>query len=196
MFSVNWNWFAQVSMPEWWRKTRMVAFVRLLLSPVAYLHGVFLTFRSRTIYDMEHTGQTMSLEHCLNDRFDPIDRGVWIENLDDLTQTYIYRKVEDRPTPILYRRWDPETSYPVGRRVSWNGIVWSAALANLNEQPGANAHWAYVGKTFRLLRKGETLQPFDFIVWTPILLVFDEAEMRALIDTYRMAGKRYSIQTY
>lgn len=196
MFNIDWNWFAQIAMPEWWRKTRMVAFVRVLLSPIAYLHGVFLAFRARTIYNMQHTGQTMSLEHILNDRFDPIDRGIWIENMDDLTQTYIYRKVEERPTPYLYRKWRMGITYSAGHRVSWNGVIWQATLENTNEPPGNNAFWAYVRRTFRLIRKGEALQPFDFIVWVPLLLVFDEAEMRSLINTYRMAGKRYSIQTY
>lgn len=37
---------------------------------------------------------------------------------------------------------------------------------------------------------------YDFIVWVPATLVFDEPKMRNLINRYRLAGKRYTIQTY
>lgn len=36
----------------------------------------------------------------------------------------------------------------------------------------------------------------DFIVYVPNTLVFDEGQMRAIIDLYRLAGKRYSIVLY
>jgi hypothetical protein len=36
----------------------------------------------------------------------------------------------------------------------------------------------------------------DFIVYVPFTLVFDENEMRAIIDLYRLAGKRYAIELY
>lgn len=36
----------------------------------------------------------------------------------------------------------------------------------------------------------------DFIVYVPSGLIFDENEMRAIIDLYRLAGKRYAIELY
>lgn len=37
---------------------------------------------------------------------------------------------------------------------------------------------------------------YDFIVWVPATLVFDESKMKTLINRYKLAGKRYTIQTY
>lgn len=52
-------------------------------------------------------------------------------------------------------------------------------------------------KTF-LYRKGEvTTGGFDFVVFVPAVVAFDAVEIRALIDTYRLASKRnYIIQTF
>lgn len=38
--------------------------------------------------------------------------------------------------------------------------------------------------------------PFDFIIFVPSSLVFDEDEMRAIVDLYKLAGKRYTINIY
>ena len=37
---------------------------------------------------------------------------------------------------------------------------------------------------------------YDFIVWVPAALVFDQAKMMNLINRYRLAGMRYTTQTY
>lgn len=43
----------------------------------------------------------------------------------------------------------------------------------------------------------ETAQDqYQFIVKIPVALVFNEARLRALIDFYKLAGKRYLIETY
>lgn len=36
----------------------------------------------------------------------------------------------------------------------------------------------------------------DFIVWVPLTLNFDSDRMKAIIDLYKLAGKRYAIQRY
>lgn len=36
----------------------------------------------------------------------------------------------------------------------------------------------------------------DFVVWVPVQVVFDTAEMRSLIDSYRLYGTKYTIQTF
>jgi hypothetical protein len=44
--------------------------------------------------------------------------------------------------------------------------------------------------------ESEYQQTYDFIVWVPSSLVFNQTEMRAKIDLYKIAGKRYIIQTF
>jgi hypothetical protein len=42
----------------------------------------------------------------------------------------------------------------------------------------------------------EFASEFDFIVWVPVGLVFDQAKMNALVNKYKLAGFRHSIQKY
>jgi len=46
--------------------------------------------------------------------------------------------------------------------------------------------------------KSEYLQQYNFIIWVPISIfnLIDIAEMRSLVDKYRIAGKNYNIQSF
>lgn len=50
--------------------------------------------------------------------------------------------------------------------------------------------------TLYLWYSGDVVGAYDFTVYVPVALVFEEVEMRAFVDQYRLAGKRYQIVTY
>ncbi|HMQ77105.1 MAG TPA: hypothetical protein PKE21_13890 [Flavobacteriales bacterium] len=175
----------------------MVTWLRVLVSPVADLHATMVELRSRTLYAMQITGQTIYLEKALNDRFDPLNRDIYIENLADLTQLYIYNKVELRPAPYLYNKWSQDQAYLVGQFAVYGQSVWRCSAVHSNQVPVLGSpFWTFHSERFILINKLESLQAVDFIVWVPVLLPFDVPEMRALINRYKAAGKRYKIMTY
>lgn len=47
-----------------------------------------------------------------------------------------------------------------------------------------------------LFNLSDFIAQVDFIVYVPIGVNYDETKMRLLIDSYRLASKRYEIQTY
>lgn len=49
---------------------------------------------------------------------------------------------------------------------------------------------------YKLSELGLNGNDYDFIVWVPVALTFDEDKMRAVVDRYKLAGIRYDIQTY
>lgn len=196
--NVDWNYLMQALTPEWWRKPRLLALLRVLISQVEGLHGVLVALRTKLLYDMQFTGQTMSLEHVLNDRFDAIDRGIYIENQADLTQLYIYNKIEAQPPTYLYAKWRLDLSVVAGQYTAHAGAIWKAENDSVGSVPAIdNSDWSY-HKPFHpyLINQGEALQYWDFIVFVPVAVAFSNSEMRALVDRYRQAGKRYTIQTY
>lgn len=196
--SPNWMNLVQRVIPRWWRRVRMMAWLRVLIWPVMQLHAAFKAYRLSTLYDMRITGQVIYLERALNDRFDNVARRIYIETQADLTQDYIYRKVEERPPLYLYRKWSPTQGYSTADIVCHGSGVWKAAEDSLNSEPSLEtADWTYE-KPFSpyLIRKGESLQAWDFIVWVPIELVYDEYELRALVNRYKQGGKKYTIQTF
>lgn len=197
MYNVNWDTLMQTLLPAWWRKSKFVAWMRVAYAPVVKLYAKFMQFREETIYDITLTGQTMSMEQALNDRFDSIGRGIYIENLNDLTQTYLYNKVEGQPQRFLYNKYNAVRAYTTGQFAVYKDRVWRAVAPSTGQVPSmASIYWASHGPRFIVLNHIEALQPFDFIVWVPIAIIFDMNEMRALVDTYRLAGKRYQILTY
>ena len=196
--NVNWTDLVQRLLPRWWRKPVMTAWLEVMLSQVRALHTAFLAYRTRVLYEMSLNGQTIYLELGLNDRFDPITRGIYIETIDDPTQLYLYRKVEDRPPLYIYPRWTATRFFFVGAFAIHEGNVWRCTVAGSGVEPGESSPSWEFHKEFDLYlrRKGESLQGVDFIVWVPLELVYDEFELRALVNRYKQAGKRYIIQTY
>lgn len=193
-FDVDWNSLSQSIMPGWWRRSRFVTFVRVLISQVMAKHVEFKQTREQLIYDMTVTGQTMSLESALNDRFDDVDRGIYIDNQVDPTQLYIYRKVEAQPPLYIYRKWLITTNYGVGQFAQHKGRVWKCLVANIGFEPvDGSFRWQNYAAPIILRRKEVSQLSWDFKVFVPSAVTFDEQEMRALIDRYRLAGKRYTI---
>ena len=132
---------------------------------------------------MTFDGRTIQLERLLNlyyySHFDPgEDVGnagyrIWIEDeISDVPTVFLYLHSENQPLwTYLHDEIPPAPPPPPGGGEDTEGPVY---LYTNQEYYGA----------------------FDFVVWVPASLIFDETEMRALVDFYKRAGARYAIQTY
>lgn len=196
MYNFNWLLFVRVFLASAIRKPRMIELFDTLVSPVKNLHTSFLAFIVEIIYKLRFNSQIIYLEKRLNDQWDNVQRGIYIENLNNASRFYVYNKVELK-TVYLYNKWKPTVNYVVGDRVTSDIYVWVCAVDNINVLPGINAVWT---NTFKLrpylLNLGEVLNQFDFIVWVPFNVVFDYNEMYATVLYYKLAGKRFAIQIY
>lgn len=195
--SIDWNSFLQSMVPPWWRKERFLRWLHVLISQVRELHTTSSEVRTRILYEMSFTGQTMSLEGALNDRFDPDARGIYIDNPPDPVQTFIFRKAELATPTYIYRKWNSLTYYLSGQYSISKGGVWKAVNDNTGSGPSlTNADWSYEGPLLHIRRKDENQLDWDFVIMVPVEVVFNESEMRALVNRYRLAPKRYTIMTY
>lgn len=71
--------------PGWFRKPRNLQFTQALLSWPARIHTEFLLWRQQEIIDQyRFNGLVHSLEWALNDRFDPIDRRIFITVIEQV----------------------------------------------------------------------------------------------------------------
>ena len=125
-----------------------------------------------------------------NEEFDAL-RGYWDYNLQFSSQTLslearlnqqynmvmgsIYIVTQNTQDDNIYTFWINENQP--------SPFVWW-----LSEPSGTPTYVKWIGE-------GATVQ-VDFIVYVPSSLSFDENEMRAIIDLYRLAGKRYTIVIY
>lgn len=83
-----------------YRFTWLVDFLKSCVTPIQTINDDFYTTISAIDDYLAYTGQHLSLEACLNDKFDEIARGIYItENNISGGQIYIYKQTETDPEP-------------------------------------------------------------------------------------------------
>lgn len=161
MYSLNFNDIINKLTPTVFRFS---VFLEYLYSSAAAIVGVHTSFRSLitiTNNKLQFTGQTIYLEHYLNDEYDHINRDIYIEDLTGYVDfNYLFNSNEQLQDIYVY----------------------NAAETNLNQ--------------VYLFNESEYATDFQFIVWIPSIVTYNEERLRAQIDYYKIAGKNYLIQTY
>ncbi len=167
IFDINFQRKIKHSLPVRLRKKRHLAWLLTTAAPVIYLYGLFIANREKNNYKLTHNGQVCKLEAVLNDAFDPIDRGIYISDPDYIDPVYTFLDSEESP---VYIDLDAE--------------IGTAVIDDPDPAP--------------LYTEAEILVLATcFIVNVPVAVVYDEDRMRALIDDYRLVGRRnYTIVTF
>ena len=80
MYRINWVVFVGWLLPTFWRMRNHIVWLVTLLYPSIRLHGEFLQFRDRTLFELGINGQVSKLERMLNDYYDPIERRIYISD--------------------------------------------------------------------------------------------------------------------
>lgn len=97
VFEVDFNRLAVLLLPTRLRQSRMIAWVKVLVSPIVSLHYKFQQKRANDLYKLAHNGQVCYLRKALNDEFDPIERRIKITDGNRYTPQYIYTEAEQKP---------------------------------------------------------------------------------------------------
>jgi len=198
MFNYNINWEKQVkeNVPMHLQKVRRLEWIHSLLKPLKAIHDELLLAREDSIYKVAYTSQVIYLEKILNDKFDNVNRGIYIADTTLFNSNYIYKKIESKPAVYLYRKWNAATAYILGDRVEYNDKIYECINPNTNSDPYSNpSDWNYY-RDLMYVRMGVEYGTSGFIVMVPSTVVFDINRMKALINYYRFASKHYTIQTY
>ncbi len=110
MYNLDYNKLNEQVTPSFLRKDRITGLLQSINFPVKQLFEIFKKFREAKIYELKHTGQVFSVEKVLNDRFDPIERRIYITDGFTKDRTYIYTRDENKPVFLgsifLYNRGD------------------------------------------------------------------------------------------
>lgn len=110
MYNLDYNKLNEQVTPSFLRKDRLTGLLQSINFPVKQLFEIFKRFREAKIYELKHTGQVFSIENVLNDRFDPIERRIYITDGLTKDRTYIYTRDENKPVFLgnifLYNRGD------------------------------------------------------------------------------------------
>lgn len=162
--------------------------------PFKVMYGEFLAKKADLDYRCNFSGQKIYLETALNDRFDPINRGITITDAF-YDEVFIYKKSESRPPLILYRKWNSTTTWPIGSFCVYSGHVYTANTANTNKVPGTDPQWTLTARKVPILRMKENYNGSTaFYVNVPSSVTFNQAEMTSLIKYYKLAGPGFQIK--
>ncbi len=150
------------------RGQNLVAMLGAMLIPIQSINNKFVQWAKELRYKLSFTGQVIYLEHILNDVFDPVNRLIYIDDptVINTDLNAIFYKIEDQPVDFV-------TYYSTGEP---NPMPLQEGLYYQSEY---------------------TLVP-HFIVFVPtsILTASIQINISGIVDYYKIAGKKYTIQPY
>jgi hypothetical protein len=199
MFNININWLKIIkeNLPFDSQNSYTIDLIKMLISPFNKIYQEFLVQYQVYVYKIRFNGQVQYLQRILNDKFDPVNGDIYIMNGAIGTPKYLYRNSESKPPFYLYKKWKVGATYYTGNFALDENKAYKALSNNVGIKPSLNpSDWQFVRDVTYLRRKTEFYISFDFIVMVPSTLTFNLVAMKAIIDYYRLAGKRYKIQLY
>lgn len=148
------------------RNPKMVEFVGALLQPLQTVNGWFVDFVEGTRYDLRFNGQVVYLEHVINDQFDTNFRRIYI---DDPAGQQVF-------APYIFNRIEEQPPLYLFTISDAKPLLENIVLRNASE----------------------LVVTTDFVVYVPVSIFTTalQVQISALIDKYRIAGKRYTFQTF
>lgn len=96
-FDVNYDTLRTQLLPVRLRKQNLKAWLNCLIAPVRWLYDRFRRNRVANLYDLAHNSQVVYMEAALNDTFDPVGRGIRIEDGPYEDPLFVYLPPELEP---------------------------------------------------------------------------------------------------
>lgn len=156
LYNPDFKRIVSLLLPVRLRKPKLVSYLYVAVAQIQGISRTFDVFRQNTDYRLSLNSQVCHIRAVLNDRFDPAERRIYIDDVSSM------------PEKLLHRR-STSLFLTVGLRPD-------AVVINHRNLGGFDS--------------------YDFVVVIPSELKdkFDEVQMRAIIDTYKLAGKRYLLK--
>ena len=197
MYNINWSLLIARNTYIGWITSIRMAWLNVIIKPVKDLYDAFILYRATALYKLNFNGQIIYLEHILNDVFDNANRGIYIDNTADLNRVYLFNSSELVTPVYVYNNYDAAIPYVVGEFSVYDNKVWVCSNNTTGNTPGvSSSYWNFDSDVLFLENESEYQSNYDFIVMVPAAVVFDINAMKSLVNYYRCAGKRFTIQTF
>lgn len=109
LFEVNYRTLAIQLMPTKWRKPIHIGFVKVLIYPFVLILNELKASRKENIYRLQHDARVGIMQKMLNDKFDTVDRRIFIFDGQRKDPIYIYTPQENRPKYAPFWIYTPQT---------------------------------------------------------------------------------------
>jgi hypothetical protein len=138
---------------------------------VPFLNALNLTLQTivdETLYKMQHNGTKIYLEKMLNESF--AVAGYDNQN-HEVTKLIYIDDIPEVPQLYVWQDLEPDSSF-------------------LEDDGDDNENDTFLDGD------SEATEAYSWIIYMPDTITFDEYSLRALVDSYRYIGKKYTIEIY
>lgn len=98
------------------RQPKVLALLTSILKPFSDVNNEFVELTDETKYLLQFNGQTIYLEHYLNDQYDNVLRRIYIETVSESNRVVLYYKTEGQAPVYIYRKSELATPVYIRRR--------------------------------------------------------------------------------
>lgn len=166
----NYSWditkFVTYLLPSFLRKAKQIAWIKACLAPMNTLNADLVQFVTDTRYRLNFTGQVISLQRLLNDKFDNTLRRIYIGDGNNI-EKFVARTGSNNPPA-------PEQK------------VFAT---------GASSYAGEDFAIFATSETGSS-ELYDFTINIPSALTYNANTLNALVNIYKRAGRKYKILTF
>ena len=138
---------------------------------MAFLNSLFAPLhiiQAETLYKMQHTGKTIDLEKMLNEQYQV--SGYDHQNHEDTKKIYI-DDLPDVERLYVWQDLEPDSSF-------------------MEDDGDDNDDDIFLDGD------SENAVAYSWIIYMPTTVSFNELTLRALVDSYRYLGKKYTVEIY
>ena len=127
------RWAVQL-LPPILRSRVLVALLRILIIPLAYVHRLFTEYRKKVADRLDITASVQDIERALNRRFFLRNRQIYIESESDDRHPCLYFQAEGKPPTFLNPRMTLWMDGEVPSKPNFTIFVPSFLVSSLNSE--------------------------------------------------------------
>lgn len=108
MILIDYFFLVQICLYQFIRKTKLINFIIVLISQLEMMKTEFYAFFDKKKEELNFTGQVIYLEHLLNKEFDPMLKRIYINDLEQLPELYLFNYEESNEITYLNNQSEGE----------------------------------------------------------------------------------------
>ena len=133
-YDVDFNrWVVQL-LPPILRSRVLVALLRIIIIPLAYVHRLFTEYRKKVADRLDITASVQDIERALNRRFFLRNRQIYIESESDDRHPCLYFQAEGKPPTFLNPRMTLWMDGEVPSKPNFTIFVPNFLVSSLNSE--------------------------------------------------------------
>jgi hypothetical protein len=187
--------------PYWLRTRKTLLYLYASIKALKDVNILFLDYYDKKRRILKHNAQTIYIEHYLNLEYDPINEGIYIENISNSVITYVFNTEEGQPPLYTYNLYNNTEAYVVGDFISYGNTIYECISNTTGNNPTNATYWSETQEQIYFYNNGESGASYNFIIWIPDAIKItcgypNYTTFKAKANQFIFSDKTYLIQTY